>query len=86
MGTMKSEKGVRFNLTPFSSCQRDKVRQADLLADHDPQVFDAELINRLGAEPVAGRDQIRVEGRLTPGDALKFVESLPRHPNLASCG
>ena len=36
----------------------DEVSQPDLLADHDPQVLDGELVKGLGPEPVASRHEV----------------------------
>jgi hypothetical protein len=60
--------------------------KADPLADHDPQIFDAELVYRLGAKLVAGRNQVRVECRLAPDNALKLIERPAGHPWFVSLG
>ena len=54
--------------------QRDQMGQADVLPDHDPQVFGCEIAQRLLAQVAAGGDEVRLAGGNAPVVVFELLE------------
>ena len=52
-------------LLQHSQRQRGQVGQADVLPDHDPQVFGCEITQRLLPQLAAGGDEVRLAGGMS---------------------
>jgi hypothetical protein len=67
----------------FIDSPRQQMLEANLLANHYPQVLDSELIDGLLAEPMAGGDEVRIKSWFAPGETFEFIKSLTSHRCLA---
>ena len=66
-------KGIRFQ---FIQNPRHKILRTDILPDHDTQILDRELADRLFPQPVTGGNKMGVEIRLAPHVAFEFLYRL----------